>query len=48
MSLTQVQSIVCVVAIQSCKTAGLITYRDFKTDEAKKCQLTHSYMRAFS
>jgi GDP-mannose transporter len=34
--LLAVQSIVCVVAIQSCKTAGIITYRDFKTDEAKK------------
>lgn len=32
------QSTVCVVAIQSCKTAGIITYRDFKTDEAKKCE----------
>ncbi|KIX96900.1 GDP-mannose transporter [Fonsecaea multimorphosa CBS 102226] len=34
--LLAVQSIVCVVAIQSCKTAGVITYRDFKADEAKK------------
>jgi GDP-mannose transporter len=34
--LLAVQSIVCVVAIQSCKSAGIITYRDFKTDEAKK------------
>lgn len=30
------QSIVCVVAIQSLKTAGTITYRDFNTTEAKK------------
>ncbi|KAK4941696.1 GDP-mannose transporter into the lumen of the Golgi [Elasticomyces elasticus] len=34
--LLAVQSIVCVVAIQSCKSAGIITYRDFKMDEAKK------------
>ncbi|PGH23207.1 GDP-mannose transporter [Polytolypa hystricis UAMH7299] len=34
--LLAVQSIVCVVAIQSCKTAGIITYRDFNSDEAKK------------
>lgn len=31
-----VQSIVCVVAIQTCKSSGIITYRDFKVDEAKK------------
>lgn len=31
------QAIVCIIAIQSCKSAGLITYRDFKTEEAKKC-----------
>ncbi|GAD95834.1 GDP-mannose transporter [Paecilomyces variotii No. 5] len=31
-----VQSIVCIVAIQSCKSAGLITYRNFSSDEAKK------------
>ncbi|KAK2732473.1 GDP-mannose transporter into the lumen of the Golgi [Onygenales sp. PD_40] len=31
-----VQSIVCVIAIQTCKTMGIITYRDFNTDEAKK------------
>ncbi|KAF1985934.1 golgi GDP-mannose transporter-like protein [Aulographum hederae CBS 113979] len=31
-----VQSVVCVVAIQSCKSAGIITYRDFNVDEAKK------------
>ncbi|KAF2490572.1 GDP-mannose transporter [Lophium mytilinum] len=31
-----VQSVVCVIAIQTCKTAKLITYRDFNTDEAKK------------
>lgn len=34
--LLAVQAIVCVVAIQSCKSAGIITYRDFKVDEAKK------------
>ncbi|KAI9762333.1 MAG: GDP-mannose transporter [Chaenotheca gracillima] len=31
-----VQSVVCVLAIQTCKTAGVITYRDFNSDEAKK------------
>jgi GDP-mannose transporter len=31
-----VQSVVCVIAIQSCKSAGAITYRDFNSDEAKK------------
>ncbi|EAT83417.1 GDP-mannose transporter [Parastagonospora nodorum] len=31
-----VQSVVCVTAISICKAAGLITYRDFNTDEAKK------------
>ncbi|KAL1969062.1 hypothetical protein VTN77DRAFT_896 [Rasamsonia byssochlamydoides] len=31
-----VQSIVCVVAIQTCKAAGVITFRDFSSDEAKK------------
>ncbi|KAH0562993.1 GDP-mannose transporter into the lumen of the Golgi [Trichoglossum hirsutum] len=34
--LLAVQSIVCVVAIQACKSAGVITYRDFNSDEAKK------------
>ncbi|EON65904.1 GDP-mannose transporter [Coniosporium apollinis CBS 100218] len=31
-----VQSVVCVAAIQTCKTAGVITYRDFNTEEARK------------
>ncbi|GAB7362054.1 hypothetical protein MBLNU230_g2088t1 [Neophaeotheca triangularis] len=31
-----VQSIVCVVAIQLCKQANIITFRDFNTDEARK------------
>jgi GDP-mannose transporter len=31
-----VQSVVCVAAISMCKAAGIITYRDFNTDEAKK------------
>ncbi|KAE8148221.1 GDP-mannose transporter [Aspergillus avenaceus] len=31
-----VQSIVCIIAIQTCKSSGLITYRDFSGDEAKK------------
>ncbi|KAK9467464.1 hypothetical protein V1512DRAFT_261252 [Lipomyces arxii] len=31
-----VQSIVCVVAIQTCKTLKIITYRDFNVSEAKK------------
>ncbi|OQD70434.1 hypothetical protein PENDEC_c023G05875 [Penicillium decumbens] len=34
--LLMVQSIVCIVAIQTCKSSGLITYRDFSTDEARK------------
>lgn len=33
------QSIVCVIAISACKSAGVITYRDFNSDEAKKCML---------
>ncbi|EEQ29144.1 GDP-mannose transporter into the lumen of the Golgi [Microsporum canis] len=31
-----IQSIICIIAIQSCKTMGLINYRDFNSDEAKK------------
>ncbi|KAL5121740.1 GDP-mannose transporter into the lumen of the Golgi [Pleosporales sp. CAS-2024a] len=31
-----VQSIVCVAVISICKSIGVITYRDFNTDEAKK------------
>lgn len=31
-----VQSVVCVTAIQTCKSCGLITYRNFSSDEAKK------------
>ncbi|KAI9844127.1 MAG: GDP-mannose transporter into the lumen of the Golgi [Thelocarpon superellum] len=31
-----VQSVVCVMAIQACKSAGVINYRDFNSDEAKK------------
>ncbi|KAK5073608.1 GDP-mannose transporter into the lumen of the Golgi [Lithohypha guttulata] len=34
--LLAIQAIVCVAAISACKSAGVITYRDFKTDEAKK------------
>ncbi|KAJ5661596.1 GDP-mannose transporter [Penicillium sp. IBT 18751x] len=34
--LLMVQSLVCITAIQTCKTMGLITYRDFSADEAKK------------
>ncbi|KZF21305.1 golgi GDP-mannose transporter [Xylona heveae TC161] len=34
--LLAVQAIVCVIAIQTCKSMGFITYRDFNTDEAKK------------
>lgn len=34
--LLAVQSIVCVAAISICKGAGIITYRDFNSDEAKK------------
>lgn len=36
------QGIVCVVAIQVCKSSGIITYRDFNTDEARKCQSSYS------
>lgn len=28
----------CIVAIQACKAGGLITFRNFNTDEAKKCK----------
>jgi len=31
-----VQSVVCIAAIGSCKASGVITYRDFNSDEAKK------------
>ncbi|PWY70159.1 GDP-mannose transporter 1 [Aspergillus heteromorphus CBS 117.55] len=31
-----IQSLVCIIAIQTCKACGLITYRDFSTDEARK------------
>ncbi|EOD46460.1 UDP-galactose transporter [Neofusicoccum parvum] len=31
-----VQSVVCIIAIQSLKTFKVISYRDFKTEEAKK------------
>ncbi|KUL83417.1 hypothetical protein ZTR_10847 [Talaromyces verruculosus] len=31
-----VQSVVCIIAIQACKAGGLITFRNFNTDEAKK------------
>ncbi|KAL8734516.1 MAG: hypothetical protein Q9166_001416 [cf. Caloplaca sp. 2 TL-2023] len=34
--LLAVQSVVCVVAIQMCKSSGIITYRDFNSDEARK------------
>lgn len=34
------QSIVCVIAIQTCKALGIITFRDFSSDEAKKCWLS--------
>ena len=30
------QSVVCIVAIQTCKTASIINFRDFNTDEARK------------
>ena len=32
------QSVVCVIAIQVCKSFGIIQYRDFNVDEAKKCE----------
>lgn len=31
-----VQSVVCTIAIQTCKSAGVITFRNFSADEAKK------------
>ncbi|KAF2715034.1 GDP-mannose transporter [Pleomassaria siparia CBS 279.74] len=31
-----VQAVVCVVAISTCKSLGVITYRDFNSDEARK------------
>ncbi|PYH86619.1 GDP-mannose transporter 1 [Aspergillus uvarum CBS 121591] len=31
-----IQSVVCIVAIQTCKACGIITYRDFSADEARK------------
>lgn len=31
-----IQNVVCVVAIQFCKSAKIITYRDFNADEARK------------
>ncbi|KAI9690652.1 MAG: GDP-mannose transporter into the lumen of the Golgi [Bogoriella megaspora] len=34
--LLSVQNVVCILAIQSCKTAGIISYRDFNSAEAKK------------
>ncbi|KAJ5095132.1 hypothetical protein N7532_007423 [Penicillium argentinense] len=34
--LLMVQSLVCIAAIQTCKSMGLITYRDFSADEARK------------
>lgn len=34
------QSIVCVLAIQGSKSSGIITYRDFNTDEARKCMFS--------
>ncbi|KAF2841501.1 golgi GDP-mannose transporter-like protein [Patellaria atrata CBS 101060] len=34
--LLAVQSVVCVVAIQTCKQLGIITFRDFNANEAKK------------
>ena len=33
-----VQSVVCVLAISICKATGIITYRDFNSDEARKCK----------
>ena len=36
--LTGGQSVVCVIAIQCCKSFGIIQYRDFNVDEAKKCE----------
>lgn len=38
------QSVVCVIAIQTCKTLGIIQYRDFNSDEARKCELIISLL----
>ena len=38
MALMGGQSVVCVIAIQLCKSFGIIQYRDFNVDEAKKCE----------
>lgn len=35
--LTDWQSVVCVIVIEGCKRSGVISYRDFNADEAKKC-----------
>jgi GDP-mannose transporter len=40
--LLAVQSITCVVTIQIAKNSGWITFRDFNTDEARKCKYFHS------
>ena len=37
-ALINLQSVVCVAAIQMCKSSGIITYRDFNSDEARKCE----------
>ncbi|KAF7192942.1 GDP-mannose transporter 1 [Pseudocercospora fuligena] len=34
--LLAVQALVCIAAISTCKAFGIITYRDFNTDEARK------------
>ncbi|MBE7182573.1 MAG: hypothetical protein INR71_15435 [Terriglobus roseus] len=39
------QSVVCVVAIEACKRSGVITYRDFNSDEAKKCTCHKPFSR---
>lgn len=45
--LTDAQSVVCVVAIQTCKTFGVITYRDFSSDEARKCMFSPVLVLAY-
>lgn len=35
----------CIVAIQSCKTMGIISYRDFNKDEARKCTYTRRHYK---
>lgn len=37
MLVVEIQSIVCIITIQTCKSCNIITYRDFNSAEARKC-----------